>query len=219
MVLNVGKKGLIIWTILIVIAVVCIVTLTCYLNFSINGKKITKENIHEIKFYQTIYDMTVVSNKNINTYFVKEWYKENVGNKFEYLDYMKNTFAVILNKDSCYIKNSGNKAYFVTQNIYGNKNISSMSFFLRMYNTKCNCKKEAYSKNNEDRYIIQVSKEDSCILKDILDKLKVDKLELVVKDGLPLTYTIYSSGIEYISIVYRSVDVNTVIDDSIFNVI
>lgn len=219
MVLNVGKKGLIIWTILIVIAVVCIIALICYLNFSINGKKLTKKNIHEINFYQTIYDMTVVSNKNINTYFVKEWYKENVGNKFEYLDYMKNTFTVILNKDSCYIKNSGNKAYLVTQNIYGNKNISSMSFFLRMYNTKCNCKKEAYSKNNEDRYIIQVSKEDSCVLKDVLDKLKVDKLELVVKDGLPLTYTIYSGGIEYISIVYRSVDVNTSIDDSIFNVI
>lgn len=211
----INKKVLIIWSIIIILFILVILIGVIYLN-NLNGRKIT--DIEDILSYSLEYDMTVVSNKNINTYFVKEWYKESVGNKFEYLDYMKNTVSITLNKDDCLIKNSKNKAYILTNNIYESENVSSLSFFLNSYKYKCNCKKYGVNKNEENRYVIEISNKDSCNLKDVLESIKIDKLELVLKDNIPITYTVYSGGREYISIVYRKQDLNCNIDESVFSI-
>lgn len=210
----INKRVLVIWTILILLFCIGIILEVIHLT----NLKGNVADIQSISSYYLEYDMTVISNKNINTYFVKEWYKENIGSKFEYLDYMKNTFSIVLNKDSCYIKNSGNKAYILTQNIYENENISSLSYFMKMWKDSCNCKKEGTNKNDENRYVIKATNNDNCNLKEVLDNLKVDKLELVLKENKLLTYTIYSSGEEYISIVYRKQELNCNIDDSAFSI-
>ena len=209
----INKRVLVIWTILILIFCIGIILEVIHLT-NLKGKKAT--DMQSISSYYLEYDMTVISNKNINTYFVKEWYKENIGSKFEYLDYMKNTFSIVLNKDSCYIKNSGNKAYILTQSIYENENISSLSYFVKIWKDNCNCKKEGVNKKDKNSYLIEVTNKDNCNLKGVLDNLKVDKLELVLKENELLTYTIYSGDKEYISIVYRKQELNCDIDDRVF---
>lgn len=217
MFINLSKRVIIIS--MSIFAILIAVVGTAVYVFYKKGKLLDNKNsIQNISSYYAQYDMTVISNKNINTYFVKEWYVKNLGSKFEYLDYMKNKVCIIVKDDKCYIKNSGNKAYLLTKNLHNNKNISSLSFFIDMYNNNCNCIKNTITKSEKVVYNIKISNKDNCYMSNVLQDLSVTTFELTTKSSLPFTYIIYNKEKEYISILYRSIELNKKIDINEFNI-
>lgn len=160
--------------------------------------------------YYTQYDMTVISNKNINTYNVKEWHKEDVMTKMEYLDYTKNVVTITLQNDECSISNSGNVAKLVINNMTNNKNIASLSTFGYLYNLNCDsckCDKTQHIKDNEIIVAINFKNGCHCGCCKIVEDIGISKLELIFVDGMPKNYTIYDKNKkEYISIVYNTFD-------------
>lgn len=172
-----------------------------------NGSKF-KGNL-DLNFtnYYTEYDMTVISNKNVNTYNVKEWHKEGVITKLEYLDYMKNVVTIVLEGNICSITNSGNTARLMINNMYNNRNIASLSTFHHMYNSnkpECCCEKTKYVKEEEIIASINFKQGCTCGCKAMVDELGISKLELILVEGIPKNYIVYDKNKkEYISIVYN----------------
>ena len=182
------------------------------LESKVDGKTI-KLNLNDIKSYIASYDMTVISNKNIHTYRVSE--KCNIKTNhtiLEYLDYMKNCVIIELKNNSCIITNSGNMLGLNSQITNNNKNISSISTFIYIYNKingKCACKKEAYLNNNEIKITLNICNNNNCVIKNIVDIKEISKLDLNLKDNVPLTYIIYDKNKkEYISILYNIFKIN-----------
>ena len=60
--------------------------------------------------YSAEYDLTVVSNKNVNTYFVKETYSKDE-HIFEYLDSVGERSYIIVKGDTITIKNDDKKIF------------------------------------------------------------------------------------------------------------
>ena len=171
--------------------------------FHINRPK----TIANYKKYYTEYDMTVISNKNINTYAVKESHIEGKYTKLEYLDYMKNIVNITLEKGTCTISNSGNIAKLTINNMLDNKNISSLSTFGYIYNLKldnCMCVKEEMVKEDEINLKIKFAKSGECICSKYAQDIGISSLELILIDGFPKNYIILDKNKkEYISIVYN----------------
>ena len=192
--------------------ILLISTITSYIylrktDVKLNGKKIDF-NMGNISGYNTNYDMTVISNKNIHTYRVEEEYDiKNNYSKLKYLDYMKNTVTIELKENSCSITNSGNMLGLNTQITNNNKNISSFATFIYMYNLingKCECKKEEYLKEDEIKIVLSICNQDKCIFKGLVCAQDLSKLEVCIKNNTPLTYVIYDKNKkEYISILYN----------------
>lgn len=222
MYISLKYKFVIAWTFILLLGICIIVMLTFKINKLTYGKKlILDDNIINITTYYTEYDVTVVSNKNVNTYFVKEWYKENIGSRIEYLDYMKNVVSVITTSSECYISNAANKAYILTKNIYGINNILSLATYINIFNSNitCNCSKNIYRKNEEINIVFNVCNKDNCILSEHIRHLGVTSFELMVIYNMPTIYTIYTGNKkEYASIVYNKFDTNILIEDSIFDI-
>lgn len=215
MFINLSKKNYIILMLILIGIIGCVIGVIFKDNlFDLN----TVENIQDVLSYYAEYDMTVISNKNINTYFVKEWYVKNIGSKFEYLDYMKNRITIIVKQNKCYIKNSGNKAYLITKNLYNNKNVASLSFFIDMYNTKCECKKNSVIRKDKKIYTIKPYSNCNCYINSLSQDLNINMFELITKSS-PITYIIYSKEKEYMSILYRNVEINKKINVSEFNIV
>lgn len=176
-----------------------------------NGDAISYKLDLNFKNYYVQYDMTVISNKNINTYNVKEWHKEDIMTKLEYLDYMKNIVTITLQGKSCSISNSGNTAKLIINNMYENKNITSLSTFGYLYNMvqNCCCSKTQYVKNEELVVTITFEKGCGCGCYEIVEKLSISSLELILIKGIPKNYTILDKNKkEYISIVYNIFEKN-----------
>lgn len=196
----------------IIILFISIISMIKLIDKIQNGEIFNKEIDLTFRNYYTKYDMTVISNKNINTYAVKEWHKAEEITKLEYLDYMKNTVTIILENNTCNISNSGNTAKLVINNMIGNKNIASLSTFGYLYNldcNKCNCNKEKYIKNDEIVVKIEFKEGCDCECNKIIEDIGVHSLELVIKDSIPKNYIIYGKNKkEYISIVYNVFDTN-----------
>ena len=73
------------------------------------GRVGTKDSIFNMNDYYAEYEVTIVSNKNTNTYSMKEWYKKEAGNKIEYLDSDGSKVNIITKKDKVSIKNENQK--------------------------------------------------------------------------------------------------------------
>lgn len=163
--------------------------------------------------YYTEYDMTVISNKNINTYAVKEWHKEGNATKLEYLDYMKNKVSITLENNVCSIVNSGNTAKLIINNMIDNKNISSLSTFAYLYNMnceECGCEKNKHIKENEVIVTISFKEDCKCNCGRITSELGVYAIKLILLNNVPQNYIIYNKNKkEYISIVYNVFETNT----------
>ena len=217
MVINVVLKSKLKIFLVLLMLVILIATLVSYVYLKnikqeLNGEKI-EYNLNDIKSYSTTFDMTVISNKNINTYGVEE--KCNIQNNhtiLKFLDYMKNTVTIEFKDSTCTIKNSGNMLGLNTQITNNNKNISSISTFLYIYNNingSCGCIKEEYKKDDEIKITLNICNKDNCILKDLICIKDLSKLELTLKKGKPLTYVIYDKNKkEYISILYNEFNIN-----------
>ena len=201
---------------IILLASVILVTLAITVMI-IFTKDINKGNI-EFKIdelldnYYTSYDMTIISNKNINTYNVQEWHEEGIRTKFEYLDYMKNVITIETDNKNCYITNNGNNAKLIIQNLYNNKNIMSLSTFNYIYalvDGNCYCKKNIYSKDKEIIIEILLEMKCNCEASKLANELKISKLELIIVESKPKNYIVYDKNKkEYISIVYNMFENN-----------
>lgn len=207
-----GKLQTIIFIITVFILVFSVVIMVNIINKTKNG--VLNKNKLDLTFlnYYTNYDMTVISNKNINTYNVKEWHKEGIVTKLEYLDYMKNKVTITLQKGTCNISNSGNIAKLVINNMHDNRNISSLSTFGYLYNIMqdCCCSKTQYDKNGEIKVTITIKDGCLCGCNKISKELGIYELELILIEGKPKNYTIYDKNKkEYISIVYNVFEKNT----------
>lgn len=210
------KRKIILSIIILVLIILIILLLTLYhkLDIKINGNKSEFDiNSLNLEKYTTNYDMTVISNKNIHTYNVSESYNRNENiSILKFLDYTKNEVQIKLNNNTCTISNSGNMLGLTTQITNNNKNISSFSTFIYLYNLidgSCLCKKKVYSKDNNIILCINICNEDNCKLKKNLGHLDISKLELTLKSEIPKTYIIYDkNGKENISILYNTFKFN-----------
>lgn len=212
MFLNIHLKSFIKWKIIILFLVIAIFVIVNFLMINLidkvkNGEKVKEKIDLTFSSYYTQYDMTVISNKNINTYSVKEWHKEGEITKLEYLDYMKNTVTITLQNNMCTISNNGNTSKLVVQNMYGNKNIASLSTWGYIYNLvgkTCDCSKEQYIKDGETTIIINLKNEGLCECSKFSKELGVSCLKVIFIDNNPKNYIIYDKNKnEYISIVYN----------------
>jgi len=213
MFLNVSLKSKGRWIILVLLVatIIFIVSILLMLNFidKIKNGEVFKGTL-DLSFneYYVQADMTIVSNKNTNTYAVKEWHKESY-TKLEYLDYMKNKVSISLKDNICTIQNSGNIAKLVINNMINNKNIASLSTFGDMYNSNsnsCKCDKQKHIKDSETIVTIVLNENCtcSCNCNRIVQDLGISTLKLILLDGIPKNYIILAQNKkEYISIVYN----------------
>ncbi len=203
-----GRWATLVLGVAVIIFVVSIFVMLKVIDKIKNGEIFKGELDLSFREYYAQADMTVISNKNINTYAVKEWYKEGY-TKFEYLDYMKNKVVITLKDNSCIIQNSGNTAKLVVNNMIDNKNIASLSTFGHMYNNHsdaCNCEKQKHIKDNETiiTIILNENCNCSCNCNKIVQDMGIKTLKLVLVDGVPKNYIILDKNKkEYISIVYN----------------
>ena len=118
MYINLGRKQFFVWTVVLVILICVSIFLMITTNKIKHGKKLViDKNTLNISSYYAEYEATVISNKNTNTYFVKEWYKEGSGSRVEYLDSMKNAVTIVTTKEDVYISSENNKLDFKTKNL------------------------------------------------------------------------------------------------------
>ena len=202
------------WLVLVFVITIIILIFSIFFILNIadkikNGEVLNGEVDLNFDEYYVEYDMTVISNKNINTYAVKEWHKESVITKLEYLDYMRNTVTITLKDNTCSIINSGNAAKLVINNIIENKNIASLSTFGYLYNSHdkmCKCYKERHIKDNEEIITISLCEgcNCSCNCNKIIEDMGIATLKLILVNGIPKNYIVYyKNKTEYISIVYN----------------
>ena len=213
MFLNISLKSKGKWAILVFIVAVIIFVISIFVMLNAidkikNGEIFKGEIDLSFSEYYAQADMTVISNKNINTYAIKEWHKESY-TKLEYLDYIKNKVSIILKDNNCTIENSGNTAKLVINNMIDNKNIASLSTFGYMYNNHsdgCKCERQKHVKDNETIITIVLSEDCkcSCNCNKIVQDMGIKTLKLVLVDGVPKNYIILDKNKkEYISIVYN----------------
>lgn len=216
MFLNVSLKSKGKWIMFVVTLTVMLLILSIFLLVKVISKleygdiDSSKTNL-DFSNYYVQYDMTVISNKNINTYSVKEWHKTGVITKLEYLDYMKNVVTITLQGDSCYISNNKNTAKLVINNMVDNKNIASLSTFGYLFNLdcNCNCSKTKYKKDDEIIFKIAFKEGCTCECNKITKALKISSLELILQNDKPKNYIVLDKNKkEYISIVYNVYEKN-----------
>lgn len=192
------------------------------------GKIGTKNSIVNMEDCYAEYEVTVISNKNTNTYNMKEWYKKDVGTKYEYLDSENSKVSIITTLDKIEIKNE-NQKNILTLNPYmtAYTNLLSINTFIDIYtnsveNSKCFSANSYEKVNNINMIVDNICKmKETCTCKynNIVKNITKMELKLDKNSGLPLTYIIYDNDKkECISIVYNKFDINKNIENSIFDI-
>jgi len=192
------------------------------------GKIGEKDSIFNMHSYYTEFEITVISNKNTNTYTMKEWYKKDIGTKQEYLDSESSKVDIITTKDKTIIKNENQKNILkIDPYLTSYTNILSINTFLDIYNKSteqsCCFTAASYEKaNNINMIIDNICKntgECKCEYMNIVKNVSKVELKLDKNTGLPLTYIVYDNDKkECISIVYNKFDINQNIDNKIFDI-
>jgi len=159
------------------------------------GEKILGEKISpfEAKSYYVEYDITIVSNKNVNTYFVKEWFDSDK-HRFEFLDKMNNVVEIIVNKEKIFINNVNEKNKLTLNNLnYGN-NIMSFSTLMDMYHctnnveNKCECNISQYEKDGKITACVELGNDKECQCNVCQGIVRNQVTEIVVEiDGISKT--------------------------------
>ena len=225
MYINLGRKQIFVWTLVLVILICVSICLALVTNKIEHGKKLVfRDNTLNISSYYAEYEATVISNKNTNTYFVKEWYKEGSGSRVEYLDSMKNTVTIVTTKEDVYISSKNNKLNFKTKNVYGTENILSLATYIDIFNESynshiCGCAKNVYEKNGKISCVFDICSKEGCLQSDGIKHMGVTRFELEICDGVPSIYTVYTKNKnKYICIIYNKFESNIKIDESVFSI-
>jgi len=216
------------WLFVSLIVIVCAVLIYNCAEKLVLGKKlaIKATNLFEAKSYYAVYEMTVISNKNVNTYFVKEWFDSDK-HRFEFLDKMNNVVEIIVNKEKIFINNVNEKNKLTLNNLnYGN-NIMSFSTLMDMYHctnnveNKCECNISQYEKDGKITACVELGNDKECQCNVCQGIVRNQVTEIVVEiDGIsktPLGFTVYDKDKNVISsIVYTKFEINVEIDEGIF---
>ncbi|MBR5227344.1 MAG: hypothetical protein IKV94_01735 [Clostridia bacterium] len=213
---------------LLVLFVLGIFTYGTFFVFNKLNLSLTKDESYslEASTYYAEYDETVISNKTINTYSVKEWYDTDKY-KFEYLDRVGNKFYTIKKGNKLVVYNDNEKNKLTLDTPIKENNIASFSSIANLYKqiskgeNKCECKYEINKTEKNIFVIFNKCKNDNinCVLNNFLNKNNLSKIkvEISVKTGLPEIYTAFDENKkERICIVYNKFEVNQKIDENIF---
>lgn len=222
MYINLGRKQFFVWTVVLVILICVSIFLMIVTNKIEHGKKLViDKNTLNISSYYAEYEATVISNKNTNTYFVKEWHKEGSGSRVEYLDAMKNTVTIVTTKEEVYISSETNKLDFKTKNLYGKENILSLATYIDVFNKEytCGCTKNVYEKDGKINCVFDICSKEGCMQSEGIKHMGVTRFELEICNNLPSIYTVYTQNKnKYVCIVYNKFESNINIDESVFSI-
>jgi len=192
------------------------------------GKIGQKDSIFNMHSYYSEFEITVVGNKNTNTYKMKEWYEKDIGTKQEYLDSEGSKVDIVTIKDKTVIQNEKQKNVLkMDPYITSYTNLLSINTFLDIYNKsneKSGCfTASSYEKVNNINMLIDNNckniAECKCEYMNIVKNVSKVELKLDKNTGLPLTYIVYDNDKkECISIVYNKFDINQDIESKIFDI-
>lgn len=204
---------------IIAISLIIISFLYIYLKKDI---EIDKTSLFNIKGYHAEYELVVFSNKNQNSYYIKEWYlndNENESFKLEFENESKEKVTYFLTKNTLNISSDMQLSSFNLDSYnIDKKNLISISTFLELYGKVLSVSEENKIKienkniDNTKHYIIHIDKANNqnvsqifAEYEDILsDGLNISKIELVVNDkNKPIEYYVFDDkqnviiGIKY----------------------
>ena len=232
-----NKLTLVIFCVIVIVVILSIIIYTLSMKLNIlRGTKIgdilsklgNKNNVLNMESYYAEFELTVISNKNTNTYFIKEWYKKDIGSRLEYLDKNNSKINISIFKDKMIIKNEGQKSIMnISSYLTSYTNVISLSTFVKIYNISVKEKycfeANSYEKVNEINIVLDniCKNKNECICEDHEIVKQISKMELRIdkNNHMPLTYTLYDNDKkECISIVYNKFDINAKMLDTIFEV-
>lgn len=188
------------WTFVLLFCLILVGVLT--LNFKaqhiVLGKKVTLENVLDIFKYYAEYDLTVVSNKNVNTYFVKEEYLGDC-HTFSFLDSLNCVTEVRVQSGTVTIKNEEQKNELTFNNFGLNESKLSLFSIIKVYNiikegkNTCDCECEVYEKDGVfNVHIICCGKaEEQYCVNSILSDIHFSEIQLEVEKETGVPQTIY----------------------------
>ena len=152
------------------------------------GKKSDEHSVMQDRMYNAQYDLTVVSNKNVNTYFVKERYSKDE-HTFEYLDSTQKRSYIIIKGDTLTIKNEEQKNVFENKMQKIEECKISYSSLTKAYNyiasnkNNCECSVKIYEK--EDVFNVYFTfcgkAQDEFCLNNVLQDNFVSEIQVEIK--------------------------------------
>lgn len=216
--------------IILFIILVNVIMLNCIYNTRF-GKRIKEgvdildsTNIFNMTSYYATLDMTVVSNKNTNTYRINEWYKEGVGEKLNYFDSVNGNITEEFKDGKYFVKNDKNKLILNGDIKEEKTRMSMLSSFLYWYKyiqnnmSECSSKCISNKKKGDIVYTIIIgenNEKSDAKLVNICNNLDIVKLEIITDKNnvIPKTYILYDKNEkEIISIAYIKLEINKKID-------
>lgn len=193
-----------------------------------NNNLFVKEDVFNINSYYASYQATIVSNKNINSYLIDEWYKADVGHKISFMDKTGNICSYIITNNTLQIK-STNQINTLKINEFTASNVNTLSIltFIEIYNSinannQC-CEIKYYNSNDEKYIVITSSKKNNikCKMCKLYENNKYFySLELILnKNNIPIRYNIKDKdNNDRISIIYNKFQYNQKIEDEVFSI-
>lgn len=188
------------WTyvVFLCLLVVGVLALSFKVQHIVLGKRVTSENVLDISKYYAEYDLTVVSNKNINTYFVKEEYLGGY-HKFSFLDSLNYITEVTVQEGTVTLKNEKQKNSLIFNDFGLNESKLSLASIIKVYNiikegkNSCDCESEVYEKENSffvHLYACGKAQDEFCI-NSILSDTHFSEIELEIDKETGVPHTIY----------------------------
>jgi hypothetical protein len=203
---------------------ILIAILLMYISFYIvMNKKVDiikyNDNFLNCKSYYLEYELTVISNKNQNTYYINEWYKDNMF-KFMFKDFLNNNVTYIVKDNTVKISNESQiNTFLINNNSFKKTNLFSLNTYANILNNYKDCcfeieKKNINNENNikVEEYIIKLNDEkhkkctdDFC--KDFyFEGLKLNNINITIENYLPTNILVYNDNKLYINIEYKKVE-------------
>jgi hypothetical protein len=224
--------------IIIILAIIIAVSLI-YVSFSSVIKSqiqnITKTtDIFYANSYIAEYEITDISNKNKNIYFMNEVYKKDGNNeyfKFGYKDFLSNDVSYIICNDKIKIENTSQlSSYIINSNNFKKTNLFSLVTYLDIIHNidKIECiSLNVTEEENVKKYELSLDKnihdskcmqKGTCKYTDLFSNgLKLSKIELNVINNKPVDIFVYTNDNNvYIEIKYTKFELNSEISNDIF---
>lgn len=175
--------------------------------------------------YNAEYELTVVSNKNTNTYHISEWFN-NGKYRYEAKDPLGNVIITTYDGNTLKIRNMKEKNVLNISYASKIQNLSSYHTYIELYKyineeNTCGSKYEVYEKEDKiEVHIHSCTKNDcECMVSNILNNNKIDEVVLVIdKDTkFPQTIILYDKDkVAKYCIVYIRFISNTKYEDTLF---
>jgi hypothetical protein len=220
--LDSSKRLWIVILIAVTIAISLIITSFICVYLKPDKSLSSANDIFNIKGYYTEYELMIFSNKNQNSYYIKEWYlkdNENESFKVEFENETKDKITYVLTDNALKISSNKQLSSFSLDNFnICKKNLLSISTFLQMYknilenNDNKITKIENANIDNKKHYMIYLNDSKSETGNLLVDEyndffragLNISKIELIVNDkNKPIEYYVFDdkenviTGIKY----------------------